>query len=709
VRPELWSSPSLYRKDRILIGLCSMAVSLLVIGVGWVKAKKVVRRKLLDSIQVVEKRTGWPIEIGSWSLGPGFVTVEDIRMGPEGNLLISEVTVVPSLNPINKDFGRPAHLSIGSLRLKAPQELLVGMKGQIGETQVASKKTENDEPLSTNENSWPRGAHGDIGATLSTFFRALPAELVDIKSAGVEILDTHGEPLLSLKKLKLRIHRADRKILMQAASFALKDHAPEPMVEGRLGLSQDSDFRFFVRRRGETKKAPYLWALSGSADSTLSHFQLFSKTRELPVFLTEQLSAVLGKDFRFETSGRIKAAREGDLWRFAIRMRSKNISFVSPMISKDPIGPVQFDLVARGSFSKESQEVTLENASISLPSHGKGAKDLPPLSLGLVGFGSFSTEPGLGFRLAASLDLQPTSCQTILDTAPIGMIPKIEDFKLGGKASGRLEIRFDSRLPENSEVTPQNLTWNCSVDSEPERYAAAKLREPFLLEKSEDSPHEVETRVLSPTNPNYRSLREMSASVPLAFIASEDASFYAHKGIDSSAIEGAFKRNLTEGRIAVGGSTITMQTAKNLFLSSDRTISRKLQELFFAWNLERVLTKERILEIYLNIVEFGPGIFGITHASKHYFNKEPASLSLTESAYLASLLPSPKNRYVSFCRGQLTPGLSNILSGLLRRMLNLGRISSDSFETASVTDLRFNEQARLASAACSAQKDQARN
>ena len=119
MRPELWSSPSLYRKDRILIGLCSMAVSLLVIGVGWVKAKKVVRRKLLDSIQVVEKRTGWPIEIGAWSLGPGFVTVEDIRMGPEGNLLISEVTIVPSLNPISKDFGRPAHLSIGSLRLKA--------------------------------------------------------------------------------------------------------------------------------------------------------------------------------------------------------------------------------------------------------------------------------------------------------------------------------------------------------------------------------------------------------------------------------------------------------------------------------------------------------------------------------------------------------------------------------------------------------------
>ena len=686
-----------------------MAVSLLVIGVGWVKAKKVVRRKLLDSIQVVEKRTGWPIEIGSWSLGPGFISVEDIRMGPEGNLLVSEVTVVPSFNPLSKDFGRPAHISIGSLRLKAPQELLVGLGGPIDETQGVSETTERDAPRSTLETSQAKGTKGDMGAALTTFFRALPAEQVDIKSAGLEILGNNDEPLLSVKKLRLRIHRSDRKVLVQAASFAFKDYAPEPMVEGRLALSQDSDLRFFVRRRAETKKTPYLWVLSGSADSALSHFQLFSKTRELPIFLTDQLSAVLGKDFRFETSGRIKAAREGDIWRFAIRMRSKNISFLSPMISKEPIGPVQFDLIARGSFSKDSREVTLENASMTLPRHGKGAKDLPALSLGLVGSSSFSTEPSLGIRLAVSLDLQPTSCQTILDTAPIGMIPKIEDFKLGGKASGRLEIRFDSRVPENSEITPENLTWNCTVDSEPERYAASKLREPFLLEKSEDSPDEVETRVLSPTNPNYRSLREMSASVPLAFVASEDASFFAHKGIDSSAIEGAFKRNLTEGRIAVGGSTITMQTAKNLFLSSDRTISRKLQELFFAWNLERVLTKERILEIYLNIVEFGPGIFGITHASKHYFNKEPASLNLTESAYLASLLPSPKNRYVSFCRGQLTPGLSNILSGLLRRMHNLGRISSDSFETASASDLRFNEQARLASAACSAQKVHARN
>ena len=726
MRLSRWSIPGLSTRDRIIVALCSMMLSLLAVGIGWVKAKRVVRRKLLETAQTIENKTGWPIDIGSWSLGPGFITLEDVRLGPESNLLVSQIRAVPALNPFSNDFGKPSIVSLGSVRFKAQKDLVQDLQNKMNETQrdAGGDPKASKPDIGSQRDSTQKEAETDKPAALESLFRLMPVETFEIKSAGMEIVDDDGTTLLSIKGLRLRATRSKRKIILRTESVAYKQYAPEQGVEGRIAISSRGTYRFFLRRRAETSKTQPLWLVSGEAEKSLNRIQIFTKTRQLPTFLTDLATPILGQDFKFMTSGRIKAVRESDGWRFALRLKSQNVTFVAPVISKDPIGPVVFDLSARGEVSPDRGELSLENATLSVPPRkSRAGESRQPLELTLKGASILSFEKkaktdtivekmsGLGLQIALTADLPQTSCQILLDAAPPGLVPKIEDFRMNGEVKGRLNIVFDSKQPEVSEMSPQSFDWKCEVESEPERYAAEKLKQPFMLEKSDDSTSDPVTRVLSPTNPNFRSLREMSPSVPLAFVASEDASFFAHNGIDSSAIEGAFKRNLTEGRIAVGGSTITMQTAKNLFLTNDRTISRKLQELFFAWHLERVLTKDRILEIYLNIVEFGPGIFGIVHAAKHYFNKEPMNLSLTEAAYLASLLPSPKHRYLSFCRGHLTPGLSNILSGLLRRMLSLGRISVDRFETANTSGLRFNEQARLASSACSnlVQKDHSQN
>lgn len=723
-----WSIPRLSARDRLIVALCSMMISLLGIGIGWVKTKRLVRKRLLETVQIFEKKTGWPIEIGSWTLGPGFVTLEDVRLGPESNLLVSHIRAVPGLNPFSDDFGKPTTVSVGSIRLKAQKDLMRELHQRIGEKSGEKSKDlgitnegslEGSLPAENNSTKVPGGERGL--SPLESLFRHMPAETIDIKSAGIEIMEDDGTVHISIKGLRLRATKSKQKVLMRTESVTYRQYPSESNVEGRISITSRGRYRFLVRRRAETRKTSPFWVISGEAEKSLSRFQVFTKTRQLPVFMTEMITPYLGQDFKFMTSGRIKAVRESEGWRFALRLKSQNVTFVSPVISKEPIGPIIFDLTARGEVSPSRRELSLENATVSVPPRRTRAGEArQPLGFTLNGAAIVSMDKGtkseaedggLGLQVALSADLPKSSCQTLLDAAPPGLVPKIEDFRMNGEVKGRLNIVFDSKQPELSEMSPQNFEWHCEVEAEPERYAAEKLKQPFMLEKADDSPNETVTRVLSPTNPNFRALREMSPSVPLAFVASEDASFFAHNGIDSSAIEGAFKRNLTEGRIAVGGSTITMQTAKNLFLTNDRTISRKLQELFFAWHMERVLTKDRILEIYLNIVEFGPGIFGIVHAAKHYFNKEPIGLTLTEAAYLASLLPSPKHRYLSFCRGHLTPGLSNILSGLLRRMLSLGRISVDRFETASNSGLKFNDQARLASTACSnlVQKDHSQN
>ena len=148
--------------------------------------------------------------------------------------------------------------------------------------------------------------------------------------------------------------------------------------------------------------------------------------------------------------------------------------------------------------------------------------------------------------------------------------------------------------------------------------------------------------VLGPRNRNWTPLSAVPASLKKAVVAAEDANFYSHEGVDYEALKEAIKADIQKGKFVRGGSTITQQVAKNVYLSRERTLTRKFKELVLARRLEDTLTKSRILELYLNAVELGPMVYGIGHASRYYFGKPPPALSLRESAFLASMLPGPK-------------------------------------------------------------------
>ena len=120
-----------------------------------------------------------------------------------------------------------------------------------------------------------------------------------------------------------------------------------------------------------------------------------------------------------------------------------------------------------------------------------------------------------------------------------------------------------------------------------------------------------------------------------------DSGFYIHSGFDTREMKEAFKRNWEEGRTVRGASTITQQLAKNLFLSSERSYPRKLREAVLTYRLEKALSKERILEIYLNVIEWGDGIYGAEAASRDVFGKSASNLSAVEAATLAAMIPSP--------------------------------------------------------------------
>jgi monofunctional biosynthetic peptidoglycan transglycosylase len=156
----------------------------------------------------------------------------------------------------------------------------------------------------------------------------------------------------------------------------------------------------------------------------------------------------------------------------------------------------------------------------------------------------------------------------------------------------------------------------------------------------------------------------ISPNLKRAVVAAEDAHFLEHGGLDWDAIERAIEKNQKRGRVVAGASTITQQLAKNLFLSGERAWSRKAQEAIIAWMLEATLSKRRILELYLNVAEWGEGVFGAQAAARHHFGADASALNARQAAWLAAVLPSP-HRYA---RGFTTPYLERRVSAILKRM-----------------------------------------
>ena len=135
---------------------------------------------------------------------------------------------------------------------------------------------------------------------------------------------------------------------------------------------------------------------------------------------------------------------------------------------------------------------------------------------------------------------------------------------------------------------------------------------------------------------------KISNNLKRAVVASEDAKFVDHEGFDWEGIEKAYQKNIKKGKIKAGGSTISQQLAKNLFLSGKRSYVRKGQEAIITLMLENILSKRRILEIYLNVIEWGNGVFGVEAAARHYYKTSAGKLSSAQAAKMAAMIPNPK-------------------------------------------------------------------
>ena len=185
--------------------------------------------------------------------------------------------------------------------------------------------------------------------------------------------------------------------------------------------------------------------------------------------------------------------------------------------------------------------------------------------------------------------------------------------------------------------------------------------------------------VVGPKNRNWVPTGSIPSEMKWAVILAEDSNFYKHEGIDVKAIKNAIKYDLEKKSFARGASTITQQVAKNLFLSREKTISRKVKEIILARRMEQELTKGRIIELYLNVVELGPMVYGVGHGARYYFGKPASELTPRECAFLAAMLPGPRVAYNPYKKLGKVLKRSNMILRLLR---SNGVLSENEYRSA---------------------------
>lgn len=228
-------------------------------------------------------------------------------------------------------------------------------------------------------------------------------------------------------------------------------------------------------------------------------------------------------------------------------------------------------------------------------------------------------------------------CADALAALPAALRDQLAGMQLGGDFQAAARLHFDRADLDATDLDLDVDVAGCRVEREATDADPRRLLAPFEQYFASGT-----RRRIGAGLPGYAPLARLPRHVPLAFVAGEDARFYEHPGFDAYQIERSLAVDLRDGAFVRGGSTISQQTVKNLFLSHQRTLARKLQEAVLTWRLEAHLRKDQIIERYLNIIELGPGVFGIDEAARYWFGKEPARLELHESVFLAALTPAPQ-------------------------------------------------------------------
>jgi hypothetical protein len=330
-------------------------------------------------------------------------------------------------------------------------------------------------------------------------------------------------------------------------------------------------------------------------------------------------------DATLEGKGRVVLSDDGSTLTFDVDVRAKKIALNQPRLAPESIENLNVAVAARGVLTSEGQ-LRLDDARASL---GETKLEMR---------GTLEQKADHA-SMAMTFSVPIASCQAMVDTAPAALLPTVRNARFAGTFAATGRISFDTRKLDDL-VLDYQIADECRITEVPRDLSRERFTKEFAhtVVLPDGKLKEEKT---GPGTDTWTDLDHISPFMMVAVLTTVDGGFFRHHGFNHPAFRNSLVANLKARKFVRGASTISMQLTKNLFLSRTKSMSRKLEELILTDYLEQVFSKDELMELYLNVIEFGPDVYGITKAAEVFFGRKPEELTIAECLYLSSLLPSP--------------------------------------------------------------------
>ena len=498
------------------------------------------------------------------------------------------------------------------------------------------------------------GTTGSMRKALATAAHALDAILepdAKVRLAGLHARVRHGDDSVNLGPGQLGITRSAGHLVVDLAPEL---RAPTPTKAGDAVAAPDEALTFQLTLPLAEAPEPIVADVQGGP---ISLSALGVKEGDFGLLDVARAS--------LSTRSHVVLTAEGDGVRVDGEGKVHNLSIRSAALSDEPVAGLELAFRVKGDARLDGSHVHVDTGEIDL-----GA-------LRILGEGDFDKLKET-FRVRGGFEVPLTACQSMLDSVPKGLVPKLQGMRMAGSFALKGKASFDTAHLDHGFGLDWDISNSCRVTEAPPEINVQRFRKAFTRTAFDPQgrPEPVET---GPGTAAWVSYGAISKFMEVAVLTTEDGGFHRHHGFDQEAIRNSIRENLRKKRFVRGASTISMQLAKNLYLDRGKNLSRKLQEAILTMYLEQELTKEQVLELYFNVVEFGPMIYGIGPAARYYFEASASELSLGQSLYISSIMPNPKLQHFG-AGNAVAEGWMSYLRKLMKLAHDRSRITDEELD-----------------------------
>ena len=590
---------------------------------------------------------------------------------------------------------------IDAFAFNAPFDLGGNAPSKLGKSANGDDSAPNDKTITKNDNTpteLGKSANGDDSAPsgkavaqggnapASTCFQMRMsgisyADSLYIPALSISNYDTNGVTIRELGLVGAKLAQNDERVILIVDDGKISATIAEDSTFGRFSGDYLFDFSnieilytkaanrigFGIELRAPSKASAKIF---GGYDIKQESLGITFEANDFdlaPLFRRASFSDAFRID-SLPVSGKVAltAYDKGKLGKFDFDAKVTSGAITSKVLARDPLTAIDFELRGQLWYNPD-RTFSLNDAHARL---GK-----IPVDFSISHVRPVESDQNI-FRLHVE---SAANAEDFIPSLPAGFAPLLSGYKLTGPYTAQLDLAFD-------ENRPDDLALNVDIDLDRVKTEAFDPRSDFSMLKNKSFLVRINAATvpieIGPKDPNWVGFYDLPRNTAYAFVASEDGKFFSHNGFDIRAIRAGLIANIKAKKFVRGGSTISQQVVKNVFLNHDKTASRKFQEAFLTWQMEQNLTKLMIFELYLNLAHFARDTYGIRAAAQYYFKKNVANLTLRESLFLASILPNPIIFGGQFLEGKLSSSRLNKMINVGNALRQTNRISADEWNAA---------------------------